>query len=219
MAGGHCACYNDAMKILVTAGPTREPIDAVRFISNASSGRMGYAVAAAAVGRGHDVSLITGPTSLPSPEGADVTKVVTALEMRDAVLEKTGTTDALIMTAAVSDWRFGKSYSDKIEKGCEPFSVELVPNPDVLAEATEKNPDMLAVAFALEMDMNEESALKKMRSKGADFVVLNSVEAIGALKVDFVVYSQTGEPVISGGYTKEDLAEALLALIEEGESS
>ncbi len=207
------------MKILVTAGPTREPIDAVRFISNASSGRMGYAVAAAAAERGHDVSLITGPTSLPPPEGADVTNIITALEMRDAVLERAGTTDALIMTAAVSDWRFGESYSDKIEKGCEPFSVELVPNPDVLAEATRKNPDMLAVAFALEMDMDAKSALKKMRSKGADFVVLNSIEAIAASEADFEVYSGPGEPIISGRYTKEALAEALLALVEAGESS
>ncbi len=206
------------MKILVTAGPTREPIDAVRFISNASSGRMGYAVAAAAVGRGHDVSLITGPTSLVSPEGADITKVVTALEMRDAVLEKAGMAEALVMTAAVSDWRFGKSYSDKIEKGCEPFSVELVPNPDVLTEATEKNPDMLAVAFALEMGMDAESALEKMRRKGADFVVLNSVEAIAALEADFAVYSGPGNPVISGRYSKEDLAEALLELIEKEKS-
>lgn len=206
------------MKILVTAGPTREPIDAVRFISNASSGRMGYAVAAAAAGRGHDVSLITGPTSLASPEGADVTKVVTALEMRDAVLEKVGMAEALVMTAAVSDWRFGKSYSDKIEKGCEPFSVELVPNPDVLTEATEKNPDMLAVAFALEMGMDAESALEKMRRKGADFVVLNSVEAMGALEADFAVYSGPGNPVISGRHSKEDLAEALLELIEKEKS-
>ncbi len=206
------------MKIIVTAGPTREPIDAVRFISNASSGRMGYAVAAAAVGRGHEVALITGPTSLPSPEGADVTKVVTALEMRDVVLEKADAADALVMTAAVSDWRFAKSYSDKIEKGSEPFSVELVPTPDVLAEATGRNHDMLAVAFALEMEMDAESALKKMQSKGADFVVLNSVAAIGALKADFAVYSGPGKPVISGEYTKEDLAEALLALVEEEKS-
>ncbi len=111
------------MKVLVTAGPTREPIDDVRFISNASSGRMGYAVASAAAGRGHEVDLVTGPTDLPFPKDVNVTKVVTALQMRDAVLERVGVADALVMTAAVSDWRLRESYPDKIEKGCEPFSV------------------------------------------------------------------------------------------------
>jgi phosphopantothenoylcysteine decarboxylase/phosphopantothenate--cysteine ligase len=207
------------MKILVTAGPTREPIDAVRFISNASSGRMGYAVAAAAVGRGHDVDLVTGPTDLPLPKDVNVTKVMTALQMRDAVLEMVSGANALVMTAAVSDWRFSKSYPDKIEKGREPFSVELVPNPDILSEATGKNPDMLAVAFALEVGMDTKSALEKMRRKGADFVVLNSLEAMGALEADFAVYSGPGDPVIFGRYTKQALAEALLALVEEEKSS
>ena len=206
------------MKILVTAGPTREPIDAVRFISNASSGRMGYAVAAAAAGRGHDVDLVTGPTDLPLPDGTNVAKVLTALEMRDAVLERVSGADVLVMTAAVSDWRFRESYPDKIEKSLEPFSVELVPNPDVITEAIDKNPDMLAVAFALEIGMDAESALEKMRRKGADFVVLNSVESIGAPEADFAVYSGPGDPVISGRYTKENLAEALLSLVEEEKS-
>ena len=207
------------MKILVTAGPTREPIDDVRFISNASSGQMGYAVAAAALTRGHEVNLVTGPTDLSLPKNVNVTKVMTALQMRDAVLERVSGAEALIMTAAVSDWRFRESYPDKIEKGLEPFSVELVPNPDVITEAINKNPDMLAVAFALEIGMDAESALEKMRRKGADFVVLNSVESIGAPEADFAVYSEPGDPVISGRYTKENLAEALLALVEEEKSS
>lgn len=206
------------MKILITAGPTREPIDDVRFISNASSGRMGYAVAAAAAEHSHEVDLVTGPTALPLPENVNVTKIMTALQMRDAVLERVGEADALIMTAAVSDWRFGKSYPDKIEKGCEPFSVELVPNPDIMTEAICKNQDMLAVAFALEIGMDAESALDKMRRKGADFVVLNSIEAMGALEADFAIYSGPGDPVISGRYTKENLAKALLALVEKGKS-
>ena len=179
---------------------------------------MGYAVAAVAAGRGHDVDLVTGPTNLPFPEGVNVTKVITALQMRDAVLERVSRADALVMTAAVSDWRLREPYHDKIEKSREPFSVELVPNPDVLTEATDKNPDMLAVAFALEIGMDAESALEKMHRKGADFVVLNSIEAMGALEADFAVYSGPADPVISGRYTKEDLAEALLALIEEGKS-
>ena len=180
---------------------------------------MGYAVAAAAAGRGHDVDLVTGPTDLPLPEGVNVTKVMTALEMRDAVLARVSAADVLVMTAAVSDWRFRESYPDKIEKGCEPFSVELVPNPDVIAEATNKNPGVLAVAFALEVGMDAKSALEKMRKKGADFVVLNSLESIGAQEADFAVYSGPGDPVISGRYTKEDLAETLLALVEGGKSS
>ena len=100
----------------------------------------------------------------------------------------------------------------------EPFSVELVPNPDVITEAIAKNPYMLSIAFALEIGMDSESALDKMRRKGADFVVLNSVESIGASEADFAVYSKPGEAVISGRYTKEALAEALLALVEKEKS-
>lgn len=207
------------MRILVTTGPTREPIDDVRFITNASSGRMGYAVAAAAVGRGHDVDLVAGPTSLSPPDEAAVVNVTTALQMRDAVLKRVATTNVLVMTAAVSDWRLKKPFQKKIEKGRGPFSVELVPNPDVLAEATAENPDMLAVAFALEVGMDVESALDKMSKKGADFVVLNSVEAMGALEADFAVYSGSGDPVISGRYTKDDMAEALVELIEKERKS
>lgn len=209
------------MKILVTAGPTRERIDDVRFITSASTGRMGYAVAAAALKHGHDADLITGPTNLSPPDGAVTANVTTALQMRDAVLERVDETNVLVMTAAVSDWTLREPFDGKIKKTREPLSIDLLPNPDILAEATHRNPDMLAVAFALEVGMDVESALKKMSEKGAHFVVLNSVEAMGAEEADFAVYPARGadEPVIAGRYTKEDLAEALVGLIERNKSS
>jgi phosphopantothenoylcysteine decarboxylase/phosphopantothenate--cysteine ligase len=202
------------MNILITAGPTREHIDDVRFISNASSGRMGYALAAAAVRREHDVHLVSGPVEMAPPEGAHTVRVTSAVEMLEAVLERVGDADVLIMAAAVSDWRPKNRLPGKPGKGTEISSVELVLNPDILAESTRQNPEMLAVAFALEAEMDTESALRKMESKGARMVVLNTIDAMGAHIADFAVYSREGEAVISGSRSKEELAEALLDLVE-----
>jgi phosphopantothenoylcysteine decarboxylase/phosphopantothenate--cysteine ligase len=206
------------MRILVTAGPTREHIDDVRFISNPSSGRMGYTVAGAAAKRGHEVDLISGPVDLEPPEGVHAIRVTSAVEMLDAVLERIGETDILIMAAAVSDWRPKERFTGKIGKETDTSSMELVLNPDILKEATSRNPDMLAVAFALEMDMDVESALAKMKKKGAGLVVLNTVEAMGAYIADFAVYSRQGNPLVTAERSKEELADSLLDLVEEEKS-
>jgi phosphopantothenoylcysteine decarboxylase/phosphopantothenate--cysteine ligase len=206
------------MRILVTAGPTREHIDDVRFISNPSSGRMGYTVAEAAAKRGHEVDLISGPVEMEPPEGVHTVCVTSAAEMLDAVLERIGEMDVLIMAAAVSDWRPKERFAGKISKETDTSSMELVLNPDILLEATSQNPDMLAVAFALEREMDVESALAKMKKKGAGLVVLNTVEAMGAYIADFAVYSRQGDPIVTGRRSKEELAESLLDLVEEEKS-
>ena len=207
------------MNILITAGPTREHIDDVRFISNASSGRMGYALAATAVRREHEVHLVSGPVEIAPPEGAHTVNVTSAVEMLDAVLDRVGDANALIMAAAVSDWRPRKRRPGKPGKGTNISSVELVLNPDILAEATRRNPEMLAVAFALEAVMDAESAIRKMRNKGAHMVVLNTIDAMGAHIADFAVYSQKGDSVISGSRSKEELAEALFDIVEQEKSN
>ena len=206
------------MKIIVTAGPTREHIDDVRFISNASSGRMGVSVARAALDRGHHVVLVAGPTAAPAPDGAETISVTTAAEMYDAVLRHVDSAEALVMAAAVSDWRPRERFHGKKDKGPEEFSLELVRNPDILRQATDRNPDITAIAFALETEMNVDSALEKMRNKGAGFVVLNTVRAMGADEAEFAVYSGPGEPLLSGKYSKKALAEAILDLLEREKS-
>lgn len=203
------------MRILVTAGPTREYIDDVRFITNASSGRMGYVVAESGVSRGHEVDLITGPVAIEPPPGVGVINVKTALEMRDAVLERTPVTDALVMTAAVSDWRPIERFSGKLQKTND-MKLTLESNPDILRESTERNPGMIAIGFALEVDMDAASANRKMEEKGADLIVLNSVAAIGSEESDFEVFSRGGTKVFSGRYTKAALAEMLIDLLEKG---
>jgi phosphopantothenoylcysteine decarboxylase/phosphopantothenate--cysteine ligase len=139
--------------------------------------------------------------------------------MLDAVLDRVGDADALIMAAAVSDWRPKERRSGKPGKGTDISSMELVLNPDILAESTRRNPDMLAVAFALEAVMDAESAIRKMRDKGAHMVVLNTIDAMGAHIADFAVYSRKGDSVISGSRSKEELAEALLDIVEKEKSS
>ena len=206
------------LKIIVTAGPTREHIDDVRFISNASSGRMGVAVARAALDRGHQVVLIAGPMEIPAPDGADTIPVTNAQEMCDAVLQHIDSAEALVMTAAVSDWRPAERFEGKKDKGPEEFSLKLVRNPDILREATNKSPNTIAVAFALEAEMDVESALRKMKDKGAEFVVLNTIKAMGADEAECAVYAGPGEPLLSGKYSKRALAEAILNLVEREKS-
>ncbi len=207
------------MNILITAGPTREHIDDVRFISNASSGRMGYALAAVAAKRGHRVELVSGPVDLPPPEGVEPVRVTSADEMRREVLARAGSADVFVMAAAVSDWRPKDRLPGKADKGPEESSLALVRNPDILREATGANPELFAVAFALETEMDARSALEKMSSKGARMVVLNTIEAMGAGEARFAVYAGPGNPVISAELAKEELADALLALLEKEKSS
>ncbi|MCH9047164.1 MAG: bifunctional phosphopantothenoylcysteine decarboxylase/phosphopantothenate--cysteine ligase CoaBC [SAR324 cluster bacterium] len=169
-------------KVLVTAGPTVERIDPVRFITNRSSGRMGYAVAEACRDAGADVLLVSGPTALPKPTGIALSQVTSTEEMRAAVLEHQPAQDALVFAAAVSDYRVRNPAEHKIKRAGRPnLTLELEANPDIAAQAGErKRPGQVLVVFAAESQNLLENAEKKLRSKNADLVVANDITEPGS---------------------------------------
>lgn len=167
-------------RILVTAGPTREPLDPVRFITNHSSGKMGYAVAIMARRRGADVTLISGPTSLPVPRGVRFIAVETAREMRDAVLKEMRDATAIIKAAAVADYRPESFSESKIKKKAGPLVLPLARNPDIIAEVGEKKGKRVLVGFAVETDQLVEYAKQKMIQKNMDLIVANDITQAGA---------------------------------------
>lgn len=163
--------------ILVTAGPTREPIDPVRYISNRSSGKMGYAIAEAARRRGAKVTLVSGPTAIPVPAGVVITHVTTAAEMHDAVMAALPTQQIVIKAAAVADFTPVTVAAQKIKKqaGEEETTLTLRKTPDILAEIGARSPRPFVVAFAAETDSVEVSAREKLVRKNADLIVANDV--------------------------------------------
>lgn len=164
--------------ILITAGPTREKIDPVRYITNRSSGRMGYALAEAALRRGARVLLVSGPTSLIPPGAAEVTKVETSEEMRDAVLRQLPQASIVIKTAAVSDYRPKSTATQKIKrKG--PMVLELEATADILKEISQKKQSQIVIGFAAETDNVLENARQKLVAKGLDAIVVNDVSHEG----------------------------------------
>ncbi len=164
------------MKILITAGPTREAIDPVRYLTNRSSGKMGYALAAAAVHKGHDVLLISGPTCLDVPTGIDFLPVESAAEMFDAVKHWIGRMDVAIFAAAVADYRPATVPEHKIKKTGETLTLELVRNPDVLGSARREFAFTgLLVGFAAETENLEANARDKLTRKGCDLIIANDV--------------------------------------------
>ncbi|AQT67221.1 DNA/pantothenate metabolism flavoprotein [Anaerohalosphaera lusitana] len=168
------------MNITITAGGTREYIDPVRFISNASSGRMGYALAAAARDAGHSVTLITAPTALQPPDDVTVINVTTSEDMFTAVRSAFPATDCLIMAAAVSDYRPAKTSSTKIKKSDAELTIRLEPTTDILRWAGQNKTTQLIVGFALEDTDLETRAEKKLRDKNADMIIANAPSAISA---------------------------------------
>jgi phosphopantothenoylcysteine decarboxylase / phosphopantothenate---cysteine ligase len=164
--------------VLITAGPTRERIDPVRYLTNRSSGRMGYAIAEAALRRGARVLLVSGPTSLTPPGSAELTSVQTAEEMRDAVLHLLSQSSIVIKTAAVSDYRPKSPAGQKIKrKG--PMSLELEATPDILQELARKKGAQLVIGFAAETENVLENARQKLLSKSLDAIVVNDVSREG----------------------------------------
>jgi phosphopantothenoylcysteine decarboxylase/phosphopantothenate--cysteine ligase len=161
-------------RVVVTAGPTREPIDPVRYISNRSSGRMGYALAAAAVRRGAQVTLVSGPTALTPPPAAGFVPVQTAEEMREAVLHHVEHASIVIKAAAVADYRMAHPAEQKI-KGKRDLTLELTPNPDILAEVAARAGGAFIVGFAAETHDVVANARAKLQAKGIDLLVANDV--------------------------------------------
>jgi phosphopantothenoylcysteine decarboxylase/phosphopantothenate--cysteine ligase len=165
--------------VLVTAGPTQEPLDAVRYVTNRSSGKMGYALASAAAARGARVILVSGPVSLEEPAGVEVVRVRTALEMRKAVLDRLEESSIIVKSAAVADYHRADAPKHKIKKTQTRYSLELDPTPDILAECGRRKGDRLLVGFAAETENLIGEARRKLESKNCDMVVANLVSQEG----------------------------------------
>jgi phosphopantothenoylcysteine decarboxylase/phosphopantothenate--cysteine ligase len=166
--------------VLVTAGPTRENVDPVRYLTNRSSGKMGYAVAEAAARRGAHVILVSGPTSLEAPAGVERVDVQTADEMYRAVLDKVANCSIAIFAAAVADYRPVEPSGQKIKRSRESFTLSLEPTPDILASVARNKGERFLVGFAAETEHVAENARKKLAAKDADLIVANDVSAEGA---------------------------------------
>lgn len=205
------------MKFLVTAGPTREYLDPIRYLSNRSTGRMGYAVAAAAAARGHEVVLISGPVTLPRPEGVHVVDVVSARELLAAVSNHLSASDALVMCAAVADWRPREVADRKLKKRTMSPVLELVPNPDILSEVLPLKESRLFIGFAAETDDVLEEARNKLVRKGLDMIVANDVTRPGAgfeVETNIVTFltAESVEPLPL--MSKADVAMRIVAWVE-----
>jgi phosphopantothenoylcysteine decarboxylase/phosphopantothenate--cysteine ligase len=162
-------------RVMVTAGPTREPLDPVRYIGNRSSGRMGYALAQSLTARGADVVLVSGPSGLAAPAGVDLVRVESALEMEAAVMARIGGCDLFVAAAAVSDYRPQAPAVEKIKKDQAELSLRLVKNPDILAGVAALPEGPFTVGFAAETRQLEEHALKKLHAKRLDMIAANLV--------------------------------------------
>jgi phosphopantothenoylcysteine decarboxylase/phosphopantothenate--cysteine ligase len=167
-------------KFLITAGPNREPLDPVRYISNRSSGKMGYALAKAALRRGAEVTLVSGPTALDPPSGARLIAVTTAAEMHDAVLKEFATCTAVVMAAAVTDYRPAAVAEQKIKRGKGPMELRLEPNPDILKAVGQKRDGKVLIGFAAETEDLAANAEKKLRAKNLDMISANNVAEAGS---------------------------------------
>jgi len=200
-------------RIVVTAGPTHEPIDPVRFIGNRSSGKMGFAVAAEAFTRGADVTLVVGPGTVAPPDGPRVVRVSTAEEMRDAVMSTVAETDAVVMAAAVADFRPDQIAGTKMKKDVGAPELHLVPTPDILRELGDHDPRPILVGFAAETTDPEVGARAKLASKGADVIVANLVgregTGFGSDTNDAAIVSRAGEDEPLRTWTKGELASAI----------
>ena len=207
-----------SLRCLITAGPTREFFDPVRFVSNPSTGKMGFALAAAAQQAGWTVDLVAGPVALPEPAGVLFYPVVTAAEMlrqTDALFDAC---DILIMTAAVSDWRPKVRHPEKLKKQGQALTVEFEPVPDILATlAAQRRPGQLLVGFAAETEDVEANARAKLDRKKIDFIAANSVAgpdgAFGAETNRLIVLGAEGFRQVLGPATKTVLAQQLIALL------
>jgi phosphopantothenoylcysteine decarboxylase/phosphopantothenate--cysteine ligase len=206
--------------LLVTAGPTNEPVDPVRVLTNRSSGRMGFALAQEAARRGAEVTLVAGPVQLPTPPGVERVDVETAEEMRGAVLEGLERATIVIKTAAVSDYRVESPAKQKLKRGSDPRVLQLVPNPDILAEVARQKGTRTVVGFAAETENVLEYARGKLEQKGCDLIVANDVSrADVGFDVDrnevWIVGPAPDDVVHAGPSSKQEVAERILDRIRE----
>jgi phosphopantothenoylcysteine decarboxylase/phosphopantothenate--cysteine ligase len=206
-------------RVLVTAGPTREPVDPVRFLSNRSSGKMGVAIAAAAWRRGAEVSLVAGPIEIPVPPGIDLTTVETTQEMADAVRAALPAADALVMAAAPADFGAAEPAAKKIKKKDKPETIALAPTPDILRATRDvRKPNAIMVGFALETGDALAGGREKLATKDLDLVVVNDAEDPGAgFNVDtnrVTIVHRDGRTEELGLLPKTAVADAILDRVE-----
>lgn len=204
-------------RVLVTAGPTREAFDPIRFVSNASTGATGIAIAREAALRGADVTLLLGPTFIEPPPGVSTHRFTTAQELRELALTHGARADLVIATAAVADWRPAQRADSKLKKSDDDLVVQMVRNPDVLAELAERNDDAFLVGFAAETDDHEANARAKLERKGLGAVVVNDVRGergFGVGDNTLTVLWKDGRKELGTG-SKAALAARLLDAIEE----
>lgn len=202
------------MRILITAGPTREHLDDVRFLSNASSGKMGYALAEAAIAAGHQVVLVSGPVNLAPPGKCEFHAVETTDQMYDACVQLFTECDGVIGAAAVCDYRPRERLPGKISKTGRPIVVELVENPDILAELGRRKQHRWIVGFALESQNPRENAVRKLRAKECDAIVLNHPSAIGNQSNRIELIDRNGQTVAAWDAGKSEIARLLVAWID-----
>lgn len=203
------------MRILITAGPTREYLDDVRYLSNASSGQMGYELARAALAAGHEVALVSGPVSIAPPEGCELYQVETTDEMYSQCEQLFQECDGVIGTAAVCDYRIKTRKPGKIAKTGEAITLELVETIDVLAELGTRKENRWVMGFALESQDARFNAVRKLYSKKCDAIVLNSVSAIGSADNFVEVIDQSQETVATYSGPKPSVARELIAWIQD----
>ena len=211
------------MKFLITAGPTREPIDPVRYISNRSSGKMGYAIAEAALTEGHDATLISGPAVVEPPRNANLIPVSTSDEMFEAVHRYADKCDICVLCAAVADYKPANVSSTKIKKRGAKFSLELIPTRDILDSLGQKQDrQFVLVGFAAETNHVEENAAKKLRAKSCDIIVANDVSgADSGMESDVnevIILFRDGEKTKISRAPKKNIARDLVKIFSNFET-
>ncbi|KPK15089.1 MAG: hypothetical protein AMJ62_10640 [Myxococcales bacterium SG8_38] len=201
----------EGVRLLISAGPTHEDLDPVRFIGNRSSGRMGYAIAAQALRRGAEVTIVSGPVHIPPPSGAEVVQVWSARQMHEAIMSRFDAFDVVVMAAAVADYRPHRRAGQKIKKG-ENLQIELVRNPDILADLGAKRAQRPAVlvGFALETENLEQAAREKLVKKAADLIVANEAGAGLGGDTNRAVLVEAGSSTPLPQMSKRALADQIL---------
>ena len=241
--------YFVAMRVIVTAGPTREYIDSVRFITNASSGRMGYACAELAAAAGHEVTLISGPTALAAPAGVELVRIVTVAELQEALERRFDACDALLMAAAVGDFTVGGAATRKISRRNGPITLELIPTPDILeglgrrrrngippqcgglgrqdkgnsippqCGGLQQQRPQIIIGFAVEDENAMEKARAEMGRKNCDYYVLNGPAAMGGESSRACILGREGLALPWSNRDKRDLAGHIVGLLQKGQAT
>jgi len=203
------------VRFLITAGPTREPIDPVRYLSNRSSGKMGYAIAEAAIEASHEVVLISGPVDVNRPRGVAVIPVLTSDEMFDTVRRHTSRCDILVMCAAVANYKPKTISKTKIKKGNQNFSLELTPTRDILASLPKQRRQYLVVGFAAETENIEKNAHEKLQKKNCDVIVANDARTgMESDENEIIIFFRDGEMKKISRAPKKIIARELIKIFE-----